>query len=84
MIFDLNLDLTNDNYYHLTMNKQKYATNTFEPLTTEQSVMQRSRSFFPRLLSKDLFTSGNEVIIEHEGEEYHLRLTRQGKLILTK
>ena len=25
-----------------------------------------------------------EVIIEHAGEEYHLRRTRNGKLILTK
>jgi hemin uptake protein HemP len=38
----------------------------------------------PRLQSTGLFGAGREVIIEHAGEEYRLRLTRQGKLILTK
>jgi hemin uptake protein HemP len=38
----------------------------------------------PRLYSKTLFNEAREVVIEHEGEEYRLRLTRQGKLILTK
>ncbi len=38
----------------------------------------------PRVHSADLFGSAHEVLIEHAGEEYRLRLTRQGKLILTK
>lgn len=38
----------------------------------------------PRLYSVNLFTHNREVIIEHEGEEYRLRLTSKGKLILTK
>lgn len=37
-----------------------------------------------RLLSRELFGCAREVIIEHEGEIYRLRLTRLGKLILTK
>ncbi|MCK9620732.1 MAG: hemin uptake protein HemP [Methylobacter sp.] len=37
-----------------------------------------------RLQSAELFGTANEVVIEHAGEEYRLRLTRQGKLILTK
>ncbi|MEE7627725.1 hemin uptake protein HemP [Methylobacter sp. Wu8] len=37
-----------------------------------------------RLNSAELFSSGREVVIEHAGEEYRLRLTRQDKLILTK
>lgn len=37
-----------------------------------------------RLDSIDLLGCGNESIIAHGGEEYRLRLTRQGKLILTK
>jgi hemin uptake protein HemP len=37
-----------------------------------------------RLNSAELFGTGREVVIEHAGEEYRLRLTRQGKLILTK
>ncbi|MCI0733027.1 MAG: hemin uptake protein HemP [Methylococcaceae bacterium] len=38
----------------------------------------------PYLRSADLFGGAREVVIEHAGEEYRLRLTRQGKLILTK
>jgi hemin uptake protein HemP len=35
--------------------------------------------------STSLFCSGrNEVVIEHRGEQYRLRQTRNGKLILTK
>ena len=39
-----------------------------------------------RLLdSTELFNhDGNEVLIRHQGELYRLRLTRNGKLILTK
>ena len=38
-----------------------------------------------RLRSEDLFRHGqHELLIEHRGECYRLRLTRQGKLILNK
>jgi len=37
-----------------------------------------------RLSSKNLFGGAREVIIEHAGVEYRLRLTSQDKLILTK
>jgi hemin uptake protein HemP len=37
-----------------------------------------------RWRSADLLKGGVEAIIEHDGGEYRLRLTRQGKLILTK
>lgn len=37
-----------------------------------------------RLDSKSLFVGKREVIIVHQDEEYRLRITRQGKLILTK
>jgi hemin uptake protein HemP len=36
------------------------------------------------LPSKDLLGGSNTVRIEHAGEFYQLRLTRSGKLILTK
>ena len=39
----------------------------------------------PRVLrSDDLFDRTNEVIINHQGQEYRLRITSLGKLILTK
>lgn len=34
--------------------------------------------------SRDLFRGAREVLIEHSGETYRLRLTRNGKLILHK
>jgi hemin uptake protein HemP len=34
--------------------------------------------------SRSLFGGRSELVINHGGEEYRLRLTRQGKLILTK
>lgn len=37
-----------------------------------------------RIDSRDLFTGTREVIIQHGGETYRLRLTAQNKLILTK
>lgn len=38
----------------------------------------------PRVESRQLFAGGAEVLIAHGGEQYRLRITRQGKLILTK
>jgi hemin uptake protein HemP len=37
-----------------------------------------------RIRTADLMQGAREVIIVHEGEEYILRITRTGKLILTK
>jgi len=34
--------------------------------------------------SDSLFLRGDEVLIQHQGEHYRLRRTRNGKLILTK
>ncbi|MCC6917296.1 hemin uptake protein HemP [Nitrosomonas sp.] len=45
----------------------------------------RSAPFPIKLFSsEDLFGNSNEVLIQHRGEQYHLRLTRNNKLILTK
>lgn len=37
----------------------------------------------PRLHSATLFGAHREVVIVHNGREYRLRLTQNGKLILT-
>ena len=43
-----------------------------------------SRRALPeRMPSAKLLGAAGELIIEHDGREYRLRLTRQGKLILT-
>lgn len=38
----------------------------------------------PALHSDDLFRGTHEVVIVHGTEQYRLRITRTGKLILTK
>lgn len=37
-----------------------------------------------RTSSDNLFAGQRELVIEHAGQEYHLRLTRNDRLILTK
>jgi hemin uptake protein HemP len=37
-----------------------------------------------RVDSAELFNGQDEVRLIHRGQEYRLRITRQGKLILTK
>lgn len=37
-----------------------------------------------QISSRELFRHGREIMIDHEGETYRLRLTKNGKLILTK
>lgn len=34
--------------------------------------------------SRTLFKGATEIVIEHDGAKYRLRITRQGKLILNK
>lgn len=38
----------------------------------------------PRVKSAEILGHGREAIIEHAGEDYRLRCTSKGKLILTK
>lgn len=38
----------------------------------------------PRIDSDHLFQGSTEIVIIHQKEEYNLRVTRNGKLILTK
>lgn len=38
----------------------------------------------PVIRSRDLFEGSNTLRIEHEGQTYLLRITRENKLILTK
>jgi len=65
------------------MNKKHHAL--LEPVDLALSVKQDATPpLRQRLHSAELFGTAREVVIEHAGEEYRLRLTRQGKLILTK
>jgi hemin uptake protein HemP len=57
-----------------------------ETLTTPPGVAQAAvhGGAIRRCTSRDLLGSTDRLLIEHGGETYVLRLTRQGKLILTK
>jgi hemin uptake protein HemP len=37
-----------------------------------------------RIAVRDLMAGGREAVLLHDGDEYRLRLTSNGKLILTK
>ena len=53
-----------------------------EASAEKQNVVSLDRN--RRLYSDSLFSHGDEVFIQHQGEQYRLRRTRNGKLILTK
>jgi hemin uptake protein HemP len=66
----------------------------FDSHATPLAVMQPSASLASsesaqparatRISSGNLLAGRRELVIEHAGQEYHLRLTRNDKLILTK
>ncbi|MCO6426624.1 MAG: hemin uptake protein HemP [Nitrosomonas communis] len=52
--------------------------------TTNESLALSMREQNKPISSDSLFVASNEVVIQHQGEQYRLRRTRNGKLILTK
>tara|TARA_R110002073_G_C9047207_1_gene543553 strand:- start:91 stop:276 length:186 start_codon:yes stop_codon:yes gene_type:complete len=50
-------------------------------INSQQTVAQNENTL---IYSDTLFRHGDVVLIQHKGEQYRLRRTRQGKLILTK
>ena len=50
------------------------------PSGTSRSGVNRE---LPRISSRELMRQQSELIIEHGGREYRLRITHSGKLILT-
>ncbi len=42
-----------------------------------------TRTSVRRVTSRELLGESGELVIEHNGREYRLRLTQSGKLILT-
>lgn len=62
-----------------------YCSRTLSSATGTSHEKELGRTKSPLLIdSQALFAGRRELIIEHEGERYQLRLTRQNKLILTK
>lgn len=58
-----------------------------EPLVRmpmQDDVRQQALSRYGRIDSEHLLGRGREIIVVHAGEEYRLRQTRNGGLLLTK
>lgn len=55
------------------------------PFSAERAAsVARAPRAVARTSSAHLLAGTRELVIEHAGQEYHLRLTRNDKLILTK
>jgi hemin uptake protein HemP len=54
------------------------------PSSRRDAVPQPASAHGRRIDSARLLGGGRELVIEHSGQEYRLRLTRNDKLILTK
>ncbi|MBI1329989.1 MAG: hemin uptake protein HemP [Alphaproteobacteria bacterium] len=48
------------------------------------SAARRTARSIRRIAVQEIVGEGGEAILEHKGEDYRLRVTRNGKLILTK
>jgi hemin uptake protein HemP len=56
----------------------------FATKRTATATISASSEKKPRIESNHLFQGNSEIVIVHQKEEYNLRITRNGKLILTK
>jgi hemin uptake protein HemP len=56
----------------------------FPPSAVHRGAAPRLATATRRVASDLLLAGGRELVIQHQGSEYHLRLTRNDKLILTK
>ncbi len=54
------------------------------PLLQPMSVIQHRASLAEAVSATELLKNRQVLVIEHAGERYLLRLTKNGKLILTK
>lgn len=55
------------------------------PSSVRRPLEPGQRIFPPGAIPTDFLFQGNqEVLIDHNGEQYRLRITKNGKLILTK
>ena len=53
------------------------------PQPDNQAELARNDKTATRVTSQALLGTANELIIQHDGRDYRLRLTQNGKLILT-
>lgn len=70
--------MANANRYHLLMHNESL------PRESQPAPMPSSVATPPRKISShDLFSGSREIVIEHGGRLYRMRITQNGKLILT-
>jgi hemin uptake protein HemP len=74
------LPSVNGNDYYSRMESRAKVLPAGDPRTRPTAAPAGPR----RIPSRELFGLGREVRIDHDGVEYRLTRTRQGKLILTK
>jgi len=71
-------DSSNENGYHLVMESKRPQKYTLNQKPEPAGLLQDER-----VMSSQLLGERGELIIEHQGREYRLRRTQNGKLILT-
>lgn len=60
-------------------------TRTVNPLPpTASQALPVAEGAVSVLQSSELFQGRSEIVIQHHGQDYRLRITRQNKMILTK
>lgn len=71
--------------YIMSTNQDKISINQNHPGNELNSHVSDIRKISARAIASDALLLGSrELIIHHAGEKYMLRVTNQGKLILTK
>ena len=73
-----------NNLLYITFHTELFYQKEFTMSMVISRYLNCHENRLPTLQSQHLFALSNEVRIEHEGEEYRLRLTRNNLLILTK
>jgi hemin uptake protein HemP len=66
-----------------TINVCTVQTDPLNEATAPSVRIALSSDAAPRISSKALLGNRRELVIEHEGRQYRLRITQKGKLILT-
>jgi hemin uptake protein HemP len=74
------LDIANENRYRSHMDEHKKLSQQRPDRPAE---LPRNDKTAMRVTSRTLLGTATELIIQHDGREYRLRVTQNGKLILT-
>ena len=73
-----------NNLLYITFRTEPFYQKEFTMSIVISRYLNCRENRLPTLQSQHLFALTKELRIEHEGEEYRLRLTRNNRLILTK